>query len=91
MHLYREVTLGIDELDEQGEGGAEAFVVIASHKAFTMLLDKFHNGQSAFGTLGYHRQVAGHGRELPTLAHLMKIRGYLLEREDTFTAPYQLL
>ena len=76
VDLNREVTLGINKLDEQGEAVTIAAIHVLAHQVGTIAQHQLRKRQPLVRTLGHHRLMSRHGRKFPTLTN-----GFIASRQ----------
>ena len=87
VHLYGEVAVRIDELDEQREAVAEAQVVFASHELIAQAVYKLRQRNTLVGPFGHDALAARHGTDLPALADEVALLLRLLEVSNLTPTP----
>ena len=74
VDLYREVLLGIDELDEQREFITEALVVLFSDEQSFLFAHQLVETFAFLRAVGHDGLTAADARDLPTLANIRRKR-----------------
>ena len=90
VNLNRQVVIGIDELDAQGEGVAKFPVNFIAHELFLVLFNEPAQCEAGVVALGDNRFKAVNARYFPTFAHMVNVAGHALESCNLIAAPNDL-